>query len=209
MMIVGILSALLAGSSCHYVILFGQQNTLCEAEKDLHYSHSFGTWVETDEEHNVKEVFTISWSGTKGVKLFSGPQWPINRDLEASLARSVQRCTQVTMYGPYRVTCSAFRRAKCQYNTLEAAECSGCPKYTVIDTFTKHLPCPAFNCIHALLDITGDHIKTGDRNGNEVTELIVCKFREYGVITGRYPEDEWVWEAVRPEGYHVHRKACP
>lgn len=209
MFLVSIISAVLAGPACHYVILFGQQNTLCDAEKDFHYSHTFAVWVETDSDNNVTEVFTISWSGEKGVVLLAGPQQGINRDLLRTLERARDRCLVVSMYGPFRTTCATYQRAKCQYQRLERAECTGCPKYTVIDSITRHgHHCPAINCFHVLLDLTGKSIRSGSRNGNEVTEFVIKKYREYGLITSYCPEDLWVWEAVRPEGFNVHYAKC-
>jgi len=201
------LSLSVTSAHSYYMILFATQNGDAHLFPEPKTCHNWATWVEVDENHNVVEHFNISWVGHAGVKFFYGPQCPRNLTLQQTLDRAKSRGVCMTMWGPYCVTECCYQAARRQYEYLEAAIVNGTAFYTVLDRFTRGKDnCPAFNCIHAITGCQGEMINTHNRIGNAAAEAIMRHFRhKYGI--GYYnPANEWVWDAVRPEGdYYIQR----
>ena len=195
-----------AGNS-HYLILFAHQNCDAGHFPDPKTCHNWATWVEVDENKNVVEQFNISWVGHAGVKFFYGPQCPRNLTLEATLERAKKRCLCMTMWGPYCVSDCCYQSAKKQFNYLESAIANGTAFYTVLDRFTRNKDnCPAFNCIHAVTDCCGDMVNVHNRIGNAAAEAILKQMHKSCGVGYYSPDNEWVWEAVKPEGdYQIQR----
>jgi len=113
----------------------------------------------------------------------------------------------VTMWGPYGVAPEAFAAARRQFERLDAAERTGLVKYKLLDRQTRSSEKrPAFHCVHALTDITGEPIATGAAMGVAASELIVQAYARRGWIAPTESEAEWVWDAVRPSDYAVSRR---
>lgn len=208
-MIISLLTfALCSAGECadrHFMLIFAHQNDDFRVAPNPKHSHSFGTWVKVDEEDNVREYFTISWVGIYGVLYLHGPMPAENRSLEHSLASAKERCLPVTLWGPYRVNERCYQQAKQQYERLELAERTGQCTYNLFDRQSRHER--SFNCIHALSDCCGKTILTGRLRGNDASKFIVEHFHECRLVEGRHPEDDWVWEALRPSWMCV-RRAC-
>lgn len=193
----------------HYMLIFAHQNHDFVIAPNPKVSHSWGTWVEVDEAGNIDDVFTISWIGIKGVIYIHGPMVPENLDLEQSFAQARRKHTCVTMWGPYRVTECCFQQARRQYEKLEQAELDGSCTYNLWDRQSRYNRAkPSFNCIHALSDCCNPTIITGNRYGKEASRYIVEQFHECRLVECRKPEDDWVWEAIKPSCAHVIREKC-
>jgi hypothetical protein len=201
-----LLSVGLMGDHSHYLIMFAHQHN----EKDWHVpakgSHSFGTWVEVDEDHNICEVFTISWVGNLGVKFWEFHQTSHNRDLLESLQVARRRCLKVTMWGPFGISECFYRQAKKHYDYLMCSEATQSNKYAVMDAMLRlRNENRSFNCIHALTDVCGHYVSTAGRHGNKASEFIIEKYREQFRFGQHCSKDDWVWDAIRPEGFCIER----
>jgi hypothetical protein len=201
-----LLSVGLVGDHSYYLIMFAHQDTSNENYIPAKGSHSFATWVEADEDHNICEVFTISWVGEHGVKFWEFRQKSHNRDLLESLEVARRRCLTVTMWGPYRISECFYRQAKKHYDYLVCSEATQCNRYAVLDAALRLRTTErSFNCIHALTDVCGHYIVTAGRHGNRASKHILEEYRKKFRFGSHCCEDDWVWEAVRPEGFCVHR----
>ena len=113
----------------------------------------------------------------------------------------------MTMWGPYCVSECCYQAAKRQFQYLEEAIIHGTATYTVLDRFTRHRnSCPSFNCIHAITDCSGEMVNVHNRIGNAAAEVILKQFHKSMAVGYYSPENEWVWQAIRPEGeYNIFR----
>jgi hypothetical protein len=193
----------------HYVMIFGHQDRP-DGQPDPKSAHSWATWVEVEENHDVKESFTISWTGVHGVKFFYGPMPARNLDLDATLERARKRGLCMKMWGPYRIGACHYDRAKCRHDELEVGEATGQLKYNLWDKGTRNnTKDPSFNCLHAILDANGEMINNHNRYGFRASEYFAEVFLEQGYAQPKQPEDEWIWNALRPEGYNVSIAPAP
>lgn len=199
--------SLLAGPA-HYVLIFATQDTPAGVRPRLRSVHSFATWVQVVDGAVIEE-FTISWIG-RGTELWRPPHTGRNLTLAESIADARRHRWRVTLLGPYRVTPEAYQSAHRQYLRLRDGERTNRVRYAMLDNVSwLILSEPACHCVHALTDVTGTRIRTGARVGVAASEFVVQEYIRRGLIVGREAEDEWVWDAIRPDNVIVARRSGP
>ncbi len=199
-----LLASTLADVHPHYVMIFGHQDRTDGKQPDPKASHSWLTWVEANDDHDINEAFTVSWTGVHGVKFMYGPMPARNLDLNQTLERATKRGLCMKMWGPYRIEECHYQKAKARHTELEDGEATGRLKYNLWDRMTRNDPMnPSFNCLHAFYDAHGQMIDSNNRYGFRASEYFAQVFREQGYTQPKQPEDIWVWNALKPEPYQV------
>lgn len=155
----------------HYVVVFGAQSD----PKRPKYSHSWATFVRCGQDG--PEIVTISWMPCK---LEITPNRPtaepgVNLDLHRSFEVTLANCEEVMAWGPYRIDCDLFQRAKrhaCRLNNGEI-------RYKTIDMVRN--PMRVSNCIHALTVFTENRrVRIGRTNFGDVASYwVMYAYREW------------------------------
>jgi hypothetical protein len=173
----------------HFVIVFAFQ-----AEPNLpRNSHTFATFIRAAGEGPRPEAYrlethTISWypAGGEVRAIRLAPDEGINLSLTATFQQARRLGARVCRWGPYQIRREFYESALAQ----EARLRSGQVAYKLLDA--NYRPCRAFNCIHALSDITAGPrlLDTGLAYGIAASRLVVSHFRPWIVNTHR--SHEWV-----------------
>ncbi|MBY0586441.1 hypothetical protein K2X85_04650 [bacterium] len=208
-----LLSTMILGETpvhAHYILIFGHQDKTDGSQPDPKTCHSWATWVHADENHNINESFTVSWTGIHGVKFLAGPMPARNLDLPQTLERATKRGLCMKLWGPYRIDEDRYQCAKKRHADLEVGEATGSLKYNLWDRQSRNdVKDPSFNCLHAILDGNNQMVDLNNRYGFRASQYFADLFLQQGYTQPKQPEDIWVWNALRPEQYQVSLAASP
>jgi hypothetical protein len=93
---------------------------------------------------------------------------------------------------------------------LELGEQTGVVKWKCIDLFTRFRDCaPAFNCMHAVADVSGVPLRTGIYCGRMASRSVVRHFCRLGLIIDPETTHDWAYEAVVPKKCEIIREPKP
>jgi hypothetical protein len=164
----------------YFVTVFGAESD----PKRPKFSHSWATFVRLG--GSGPEIVTISWMPCT---LELHPNRPyaepgVNLDLHKSFQVTLANCEEVMAWGPYRIDCELFNRAKEHACRLESGEI----RYKTID-FTRN-PMRVSNCIHALTVFNPENrrLRIGRTNFGHVASYYVTDGYAAWIPCPRQPE---------------------
>jgi hypothetical protein len=195
--ILSILTILVVADSAmadeYFAVVFGAQSD----PKRPKFSHSWATFVRVGQDS--PEILTISWMPCK---LEITPNRPIaeqgvNLDLQKSFEVTLANCEEVMAWGPYRIDCDLFERAKKHQCRL----CAGDIRYKTIDAVRN--PLRVSNCIHALTVFTENRrVRIGRANfGHVASYWVMYAYRDW-LCCPREPQC-WIAEMLGLDQYPI------
>src|SRR5262245_55603588 len=168
----------------YFVVVFGAQSD----PKRPKFSHSWATFVRLAP-NCAPEVVTISWMPCT---LELRPNRPfaetgVNLDLHKSFDVTLAHCEKVMAWGPFRIDCELFERAKTHACRLQNGEI----KYKTID-FARN-PMRVSNCVHALTVFNPENrrLRIGRTNFGHTASYYIAESYKAWIAPGLPPE-YWV-----------------
>ncbi len=170
-----IMSVLLIVAYCHADYWMYAASAQDVANLPSH-SHTFATFIKTDDTGKEVERQTISWMPrSMNIAVWRRiPEPGVNLTIPQTLAWAKSVGADVKVYGPYRITEDLYNRSKQRVKELE----SGRVQYMVLDR--RHRPY-ATNCIHAVADVYTDNgmLLTGTSRGDPATRSVLTHLRPF------------------------------
>jgi hypothetical protein len=197
----------------YFAIFFGAESKPYRPK----YTHTWACVVKlTGEGEDLDryqcQVDTCSWlPATLDVKVWKlWPERGVNLDLHSTIRMVLKNHEEISQWGPYELRKESYEKGMALIRRLN----SGAVRYRAIDGVSRSRNIS--NCFHAISDLDPEY---GRRRfslllaGERVTEEIIERVHERGVVISRSPLGDWLDHRLGLDAYPIvqrrYRQGAP